>query len=416
MRYWLEHHNDRFVILTDLNAPNFRVMTASVGQRDPDKWLEIVPHQKHVMITELEVLDKYLGIFAISRGLGRIWFYEFGTGKLNPLVFPNRSGTLASYNYLGRNRSKLKFMHTSFTDPWALYEADPVSEKVFLIDQTEIPGYNSQEFITEYVWAESFDGVSIPISLVYKKDRDSKRPQPLYLYAYGAYGITQEPIFDAIRLPLLKRGVVYAVAHVRGGGEFGQEWHDSARKSRKITSARDLISCAEHLIASGYTSSNRLIVAGESAGGFTVAAALNMSRELFAGAILRNPFVDILTAMTDSSIPQTVLEYEEWGNPDIPEELEALKLYCPYINLSNKCYPPMLVLAAVNDPRVPYWMPVKWGLKLQSLSACENAVLLHISRGGHFRSGDMYDALWQIALEWLFLLETAATDSEINVA
>ncbi|MCK4386044.1 MAG: S9 family peptidase, partial [candidate division Zixibacteria bacterium] len=267
-------------------------------------------------------------------------------------------------------------------------------------------GYDPSGYQSERIFANASDGTMVPISLVYKKGMVKDGNNPLFLSGYGAYGISREPTFSSNRLSLLDRGFVYAIAHVRGGGEMGRYWYDEGKLLKKKNTFTDFIACAEHLIAENYTSSDKLVIYGGSAGGLLMGAVTNMRPDLFKAVIADVPFVDALNTMLDSSIPLTVIEYEEWGNPNQEEYYDYIKPYSPYDNVEAKDYPNMLITAGLNDPRVQYWEPAKWTAKLRALKTDKNILLLKTKMGeGHMGASGRYDYLKDIAFEYAFVFD-----------
>jgi oligopeptidase B len=266
-------------------------------------------------------------------------------------------------------------------------------------------GYDPSLYASERIFAASGDGEAVPISVVYRKDTALDGTSPMLLYGYGSYGMTMDPGFSPDRLSLLDRGFVYAIAHVRGGGELGKPWHDDGKLLRKKNTFSDFIACAEHLIAQRYTAADRLTILGGSAGGLLVGAVLNMRPELFHAAIAKVPFVDVVNTMLDPSLPLTIPEYEEWGNPEDKQYYDYIRSYSPYDNVEPKGYPTLLITAGLNDPRVAYWEPAKWAARLRALKTDGNVLLLKTNMGaGHFGPSGRYDRLRETAFDYAFLL------------
>jgi oligopeptidase B len=276
-----------------------------------------------------------------------------------------------------------------------------------LVKQKEVlGGYEASDYVTERVYAMAEDGTRIPISLAYNKDVKKDGSAPMWLAGYGSYGAVQSPSFVENRISLLDRGIVFAIAHIRGGGEGGRQWYENGKYLEKRHTFTDFISCAEHLIEEGYTSSDKLLIVGRSAGGMLIGATLNMRPDLFKGAIADVPFVDVVTTMLDPSIPLTVIEYEEWGNPDDKEYYEYMLAYAPYDNVSAQKYPNILVTAGLNDPRVQYWEPAKWVAKLRTMKTDDNLLLLKTQMDqGHMGASGRYEYLKEVAFEFAFALK-----------
>jgi oligopeptidase B len=271
--------------------------------------------------------------------------------------------------------------------------------------QIVLGGYDASEYQSERIYATAADDVKVPISLVYRKGTARDGSAPMLLYGYGAYGISMDPSFSSDRLSLLNRGMIYAIAHIRGGADLGKPWHEDGRILKKRNSFTDFIACAEYLIAEKYTSADRLAIMGGSAGGLLMGAVTNMRPDLFAAVVAKVPFVDALNTMLDASLPLTVGEYEEWGNPNEKEFYEYIKSYAPYENVEPKAYPKILITAGLNDPRVSYWEPAKWTAKLRAMKQDDRILLLKTNMGsGHFGSSGRYEYIKETAFDYAFIL------------
>jgi oligopeptidase B len=279
-------------------------------------------------------------------------------------------------------------------------------ERVLRKQQPVLGGYDPAEYVSERLHAAAPDGTLVPISLVQRRDKVMRDGStPLLLYGYGSYGISIPVAFSSNRLSLLGRGVTFAIAHIRGGGDLGKPWHDAGRMHKKMNTFTDFIACAEFLMGRGYTSREKLIIEGGSAGGLLMGAVANLRPELFHAVISHVPFVDVLNTMLDASLPLTVGEYEEWGNPQVPDDYFYMKDYCPYTNLQAKSYPTMLLKTGLNDSQVMYWEPAKYVAKMRTLKTDENLLLLKTNMGaGHGGASGRYDYLREIALDYAFLL------------
>jgi oligopeptidase B len=267
-------------------------------------------------------------------------------------------------------------------------------------------GYDPAHYTSERLFAAAADGSRIPISVVYRNDVERDGSSPLYLYGYGAYGASIEPHFVGSRLSMLDRGVVFAIAHVRGGGTLGREWYERGKLLNKRNTFTDFIACAEHLIEQGYTSKGRIVCSGGSAGGLLIGAVLNLRPDLWGAAVASVPFVDVINTMLDETIPLTVIEYEEWGNPADLKFYEYMRSYSPYDNVGGKAYPPLLVTAGLNDPRVQYWEPAKWVARLRHEKVDDNLLLLHVNMSeGHSGASGRYDYIREVARDFAFVLD-----------
>ena len=306
------------------------------------------------------------------------------------------------------NTNLLRYTYYSLVTPRAVYDFNMDTKEQELKKQREVlGGYDQNLYKSERIFATGHDGVEIPISMVYKKDQiKMDGTNPLYLYVYGAYGHSIDPYFSSSRLSLMDRGFIYCIAHVRGGGEMGRKWYDDGKLLQKKNTFLDLISCAEHLIENNYTSSDNLVVSGASAGGLTVGAAMNMRPDLFEIVIADVPFVDVINTMMDPSIPLTVPEYLEWGNPNEQKYYDFIRSYSPYDNVEAKEYPTLLITTSLNDSRVQYWEPAKWTAKLRDMKTDDNILLLKTNMGaGHGGASGRYDYLKEIAFEYVFILD-----------
>jgi oligopeptidase B len=297
--------------------------------------------------------------------------------------------------------------YSSLTTPATAFDYDMRARTLTLVKREAVlGGFDPAHYVTERIHATAPDGVKIPLSLVYRRGLVKDASRPALLYGYGAYGHSLEPAFSPLRLSLLDRGFVYAIAHIRGGGDLGKQWHEHGRMAHKRNTFTDFIAAAEALIAAGYTTSRHLAIMGGSAGGLLIGAALNLRPELFGAAIAKVPFVDVLTTMSDPSLPLTIGEYEEWGNPEQPGVYRLIHAYSPYDNLRAAAYPPLLVTAGLNDPRVSYWEPAKWVARLRILNRGSNLLLLKTTMGaGHFGASGRYERYRETAFEYAFLLK-----------
>jgi oligopeptidase B len=301
----------------------------------------------------------------------------------------------------------LRFVYQSMVTPRAVFDYDMNTRKRDLRKQQEVlGGYNPDDYVTRRIYAEAGDGTMIPMSIVYRKGFVKDGSGPALLYSYGSYGISSDPYFSSNRLSLLDRGFIVVMAHVRGGGEMGRYWYDDGKLLNKKNTFTDFIACAEHLIAEKYTSSDRMVIGGGSAGGLLVGAVVNMRPELFRVVVADVPFVDVINTMLDESIPLTVIEYEEWGNPREKEYYDYMLSYSPYDNVEARGYPDMLITAGLNDTRVQYWEPAKWTAKLRAMKTDSNRLLLKTSMGaGHVGKSGRYEKLREIALEFAFVFD-----------
>jgi len=419
--YYAEHHprldagspaSNVFLIRTNSGGRTFRLVTAPVDDPQQSNWQELVKNRPNVMLSAVEPFHTQLVLFEREGGLP----------FLRVIPLPARSEELLAASYRipfdepaynaapGSNpefdQTHFRYSYESFITPRSVLDFDFATRKSTLRKQQPVlGGYDSTAYASERPHALAADGTRVPISLVFRKDTPRDGSAPLLLYGYGSYGISVPVNFSSNRLSLLNRGVIYAIAHVRGGGELGKPWHDAARLHNKRNTFTDFIATAEHLVAAGYTNSKKLIIEGGSAGGLLMGAVTNLRPDLFHAVISHVPFVDVLNTMLDPLLPLTVGEYEEWGNPHIAEDYFYMKSYCPYTNLERKAYPAILVKTGLNDSQVMYWEPAKYVARLRVLKTDAKALLFKINMGaGHGGASGRYDYLREIALDYAFLL------------
>jgi oligopeptidase B len=432
--YYLDHHralpnaNDpgatanaaagTFFIRTNSMGRTFRLMTVSPEDAGRKFWREFIPTRQDVMLAAADVFQSHLVLFERENGLPYLRVVDLARATAN--VAAKSDALAASHRIeftepaysasLGANPEfathTVRFQYESFITPRSVFDYDPhTRQRTLRKQQPVLGGYDPSQYVSERLHATACDGTRIPISLVTRRNTPRDGSAPLLLYGYGSYSISIPVNFNSNRLSLLDRGVTFAVAHIRGGGELGKPWHDAGRMRNKRNTFTDFIAAAENLIAQRYTSPDRLIIEGGSAGGLLMGAVANMRPDLFRIVISHVPFVDVLNTMLDASLPLTVGEYEEWGNPQIPADYEYMKSYCPYTNLEIKNYPTMLVKTGLNDSQVMYWEPAKYVAKLRALKTDANSLLLKINMGaGHGGASGRYDYLREIALDYAFLL------------
>ena len=407
--YHLDHYRDRFYIRTNRDARNFKLVEAADGQSDPDTWVELIPHREDVLLEAFELFAHHLVVEERRGGLVHLRVRPWVGEGAHDITFDE-----PTYDaYLSTNREPdtlvLRFGYESLTTPVSTYDYDMVTRTRTLRKREEVLGdFDPSRYRAERLTATAPDGESIPISLVSRAGTPREGTNPVLLYGYGAYGISIDATFNSARLSLLDRGFVYAIAHVRGGQELGRRWYDDGRLGHKRNTFSDFIACAEHLVAARFTSPERLFAIGGSAGGLLVGAVINMRPDLFAGAVVQVPFVDVVTTMLDDSIPLTTGEYDEWGNPLERAAFDDILVYSPYDNVEPKDYPSLLVLAGLHDSQVQYWEPAKWVAKLRALKTDGNRLLLKTSMdAGHGGVSGRYRRYRDTALQYAFLLAEA---------
>jgi oligopeptidase B len=404
--YDVDHRGDLFYIRSNKGAKNFRVVTAPVSDPSEKNWKEFVAHRPAVKVEGISMFADYAVLSEWENGLQQIEIVDLKTNKHTRIQFPEPvySAGLSSNREFKTN--VLRYSYNSLVTPNSTFDYDMSSGRSTLLKQTEVPGgFDRNNYKSERVFATASDGTKIPMSMVYRKGVKMDGSAPMLLYAYGSYGISIPPTFSSSRLSLLDRGVIYVIAHIRGGGELGEEWRQAGRMMNKMNTFTDFIACAEHLIKEKYTSKDRLVIQGGSAGGLLMGAVSNLRPDLFKGVIAQVPFVDVLNTMLDASLPLTTSEYIEWGNPNEKAAFEYMKTYSPYDNIAKKAYPAMLVKVSVNDSQVPYWEGAKMVAKLRALKTDQNPLLLKVNFGaGHGGASGRYDALRETAYDYAFML------------
>ena len=408
VRYYIEHRDGRFYIITNADdAPNYKMMTAPVSDPARANWEPFIEHRPDVQIDDMDMFADHLVVYERENGLRTIRVQALQADQVTYVSFPEPVYTYSENRNPEFDTELLRFTYQSLTTPESVFDFNMETGQRELIKQKEVKNYNPDLYRTERIFATAEDGVEIPISLVYKKaDFDPDRPMPCLLYGYGSYGFSMDPYFNSNRISLLDRGMIFAIAHIRGGQEMGRRWYDQGKFLNKRNTFSDFIVCARHLIDAGYTDSDRLAIMGRSAGGLLIGAVLNMAPELFHAAVAGVPFVDVVTTMLDESIPLTVGEFEEWGNPKDPEYYRYMLSYSPYDNVEAREYPHLLVTAGLNDPRVQYWEPAKWVAKLRRVKKGDNRLLLKTEMGaGHRGPSGRYEYLHDMALDYAFILD-----------
>jgi oligopeptidase B len=401
-----------FYIRTNSGGRTFRLVTAPENDPRREFWREIIPNRPEVMVAAAEVFQTHLVLSEREGGLPYLRIVDLTADAPSALAASHRI-EFAEPAYdasIGENpefdASHLRFQYESFVTTRSVYDYEVrTRERSLRKQQPVLGGYDPSQYVSERLHATAPEGTRVPLSMVHRRDTPLDGSAPLLLYGYGSYGISVPVNFSSNRLSLLDRGVIYAVAHIRGGGELGKPWHDAGRMKNKSNTFTDFIAAAEHLIAQRYTTPERSVIQGGSAGGLLMGAVTNMRPDLFRIVISQVPFVDVLNTMLDASLPLTVGEYEEWGNPQIAEDYFSMKSYCPYTNLGRKAYPAILARTGLNDSQVMYWEPAKYVAKMRTLKTDANPLLLKVNMGaGHGGASGRYDYLREIALDYAFFL------------
>jgi oligopeptidase B len=419
VEYHVDHHVDaggeRFYILTNADgAENFKLVEAPVDDPGRARWQEVVPHRADVKLDGFEVFAGHLALFERAEGSRRISVRHLADGGTHVIEQPEAVSTVGPDANLEFDTTVLRFGYTSLVTPRSVFDYDmDARTRELKKQQPVLGGYDPAQYETTRLWATATDGERVPISLVHRRDTPVDGTAPALLYGYGSYEISIDPSFSPLRLSLLDRGFVFAIAHVRGGGEMGRRWYEAGKLLHKKNTFTDFVAAAEHLVASGYSAPDRLVIRGGSAGGLLMGAVLNLRPELFRAVVADVPFVDVLTTILDVSLPLTVTEWEEWGNPkDDPEAYAYIKSYSPYDNVAAVAHPPVLALGGLNDPRVSYWEPAKWVQRLRDRDTGSAPILLKTEMGaGHGGPSGRYDAWREEALVYAYLLDAVGAAS-----
>jgi oligopeptidase B len=404
--YAVDHRGDLFYIRTNKGAKNFRVMTAPVSNPGQANWKELVAHRPEVKVDDLDLFADYLVLSEWEKGLEKIEVFDLRTNKANRVEFPEPVYSASLTNNREFDTPVIRYTYQSLVTPSSVFDYDMNTRKSTLLKETEVPGgFDKKNYKSERLFATAKDGTKIPLSVVYRKNTKLDGSAPLLLYGYGSYGYSIPPTFSSNRLSLLDRGVVYVIAHIRGGGELGEEWRDAGRMMKKMNTFTDFIDSADYLVKGKYTSSDRLVIQGGSAGGLLMGAVTNMRPDLFKAVVAQVPFVDVLNTMLDASLPLTTSEYIEWGNPNEKAAYEYMKQYSPYDNVGRKNYPSMLVKVSLNDSQVPYWEGAKLVARIRDLRTNNNPLMLKVNMGaGHGGSSGRYDYLHDVAFDYAYML------------
>jgi oligopeptidase B len=404
--YDVDYRNNLFYIRTNKGAKNFRIVTAPVSDPSEKNWKEFVAHNPSVKVEGIDLFADHGVLSEWKNGLQQLEVINFKTNKRNRIEFPEPVYSAELTSNREFNTSVVRYSYNSLVRPNSTFDYDMNTGKSTLLKQQEVPGgFDAGNYKSERVFATASDGTKIPMSMVYRKGVKMDGSAPLLLYGYGSYGASIPPGFSSTRLSLLDRGVIFVIGHIRGGGELGEEWRQAGRMMNKMNTFTDFIACAETLINKKYTSKDRLVIQGGSAGGLLMGVVTNLRPDLFKAVVSQVPFVDVLNTMLDASIPLTTSEYIEWGNPNEKAAFEYMKTYSPYDNIAKKDYPAMLVKVSLNDSQVPYWEGTKLVAKLRTMKTDKNPLLLKVNFGaGHGGSSGRYDALHEVAFDYAFML------------
>ncbi|HET9487127.1 MAG TPA: S9 family peptidase [Chryseosolibacter sp.] len=410
LEYSISHLNDKFYIVTNLDAPNFRLMETGENRTAKPHWREKIPNRKDTLLESIEIFRDYIVLSERARANTLMRVVDQKTGGKHYLNFGEPAYTVFPSVNIDLDTEWVRYGYSSLATPTSTFDYNMRTKEKKLLKQDEVVGgYDQNDYQTERLWATARDGTRIPLSLVYKKGIKKDGNNPTLLYGYGSYGYSTDPYFSAPRLSLLDRGFVFAIAHVRGGQEMGRQWYEDGKMFKKKNTFTDFIDCAEFLIEDGYTSPAKLFAMGGSAGGLLMGAVVNMAPELFKGVIAKVPFVDVVTTMLDDDIPLTTGEFDEWGNPDELESYMYMLEYSPYDQVKAQAYPNMLVTTGLHDSQVQYWEPAKWVAKLREMKTDDNILLLRTNmETGHGGASGRFQVYREMAQEYAFLINLAA--------
>jgi oligopeptidase B len=403
--YEVQDANGEFYVLTNWDAPNFRVMATPLSNTGKAQWEDVIPQREDVFIEQMELFKGYLVLNERAEGLRELRVINLATEIGQVIPFRETAYT----TFIGANPEfdtpVLRLTYTSFTTPTSTYDYNMATQKLTLLKEQPVLGsFNKEDYVTERVFVKARDGKEIPMTIVYKKGFKKDGTGPLLQYAYGSYGLSMDPTFSAARLSLLNRGFAYALCSIRGGQELGRQWFENGRMLHKKNSFTDFIDCSLYLVKGKYTATSKLFAQGGSAGGLLMGAVVNMRPDLYKGVIAAVPFVDVVTTMSDASIPLTTGEYDQWGNPAEKKYYDYMLSYSPYDNVKDQSYPNMLVLTGLHDSQVQYFEPAKWVAKLRATKTDNHMLLLHTDmEAGHGGASGRFKALHDVARQYAFL-------------
>lgn len=409
LEYAIAHFEDNFYVLTNKDkATNFKLMKTPIGETTKEHWIDVIPHRKDYLLEDIDIFKKYLVVSERHNGLNKIKVIRWDDEEEYYIPFDNETYTVFTSINPAFDTDILRFAYNSMNTPTSVIDFNMKTRERTVLKEQEVLGgkFDKNNYTSERIWATAKDGTEIPVSLVYKKGTKKDGSSPLLQYAYGSYGATIDPYFSSVRLSLLDRGFIYAIAHIRGGEYLGRGWYEDGKLFNKMNTFTDYIDVSETLIQQKYTSAAHLYAMGGSAGGLLMGAVINMAPQLYNGAIAAVPFVDVVTTMLDDSIPLTTGEYDEWGNPNEKEYYEYMMQYSPYDNVIAQDYPNLLITTGLHDSQVQYWEPAKWIAKLRELKTNNKLLLFHTNMdAGHGGASGRFEALKEVAEEYAFLLD-----------
>jgi len=404
--YSVDHDGGKFYITTNKNAKNFRVVTAPISDASEKNWKEFIAHNPKIKVEDVNFFKDFAVVSELENGLQYLRVINKNSNKSTRIKTPEEVYSMSVSSNPEYNQTKLRYVYNSMITSPSTFDYEVKSGKSELLKQQEVlGGYDAKNYEIKRVWATARDGVKVPVALVYKKGVKFDGTAPMLLYSYGSYGVSISPTFSSPRLSLLDRGMIYALASIRGGGELGEEWREQGRMFKKMNTFNDFIDTADYLVKNKYTSSDKLIIQGGSAGGLLMGAVSNMRPDLFKAVIAQVPFVDVMNTMLDASLPLTTSEYIEWGNPNEKEAFDYMMKYSPYDNVRAQNYPNMLIKTSLNDSQVPYWEGAKLAAKIRVLKTNDAQILLKTNMGaGHGGASGRYDALKETAFDYAYAL------------
>ena len=408
LEYSVDHFGDHFYIVTNLDAKNFRLMKAPVSDPSKENWEEVIAHRDDVLLEGIDIFKDHLVVSERKAGLNQLRVINWTSKDEHYISFKDPAYMTYTFDNPDFNTTTLRYAYTSLTTPNTVYDYDMTSREQEQMKQQEVmdPEFNPKNYVSERIFVKARDGVEVPVSIVYHKNTKKDGQAPLLLYAYGSYGASMDAYFSSVRLSLLDRGFIYAIAHIRGGQEMGREWYEDGKLLKKKNTFYDFIDCGKALVENKYTSNEHLYAQGGSAGGLLMGAVINMEPKMWNGVIAAVPFVDVVSTMLDESIPLTTGEFDEWGNPKDEEYYHYIKSYSPYDNVEKKDYPNLLVTTGYWDSQVQYWEPAKWVAKLRELKTDNNLLLMHCNMDvGHGGASGRFERYKEVAMEYAFFLD-----------
>ncbi len=405
--YYIYDQGDRFLVLTNWRAKNFRLMEATPGETGKNQWRELIPHNKDVLLEDVTAFKNHMVISERTAGRNQIHVINFDNGAEHYIAFDEANFLASPKDNFQFDTDILRFTYESMTTPESVFDYNMTTMERQLLKEEEVGGgFDHNNYMSERIWATARDSVRVPVTMVYRKGMVRSGKNPLLLYGYGSYGSSMDPYFRSSRLSLIDRGFIYAIAHIRGGSEMGRQWYEDGKLLKKKNTFNDFIDCAEYMVAQKYTSPDYLFAEGGSAGGLLMGAVVNARPDLFKGIIASVPWVDVVTTMLDESIPLTTAEFDEWGNPKDPVYYEYMLSYSPYDHVEAKAYPAMFVTTGLHDSQVQYFEPAKWVAKLRAMKTDHNLLILDVDlASGHGGASGRFARYKRTAMEYAFILD-----------